>query len=155
MQVGNRQAGFTLIAVLAALAILAFTTQAVLFNLSQQAQREREARLLEIGQGYVDAIGRYYETSPGTRKAWPQTLEDLLEDKRWVSTTRYLRQISDDPITRSPQWGLITADGGGIRGVYSLSSETPIRRTEIALNHLTLPAASQYRQWKFVYQPDH
>jgi type II secretory pathway pseudopilin PulG len=147
------QRGFTLLAVMAAMFLLALGTQKVLFVLSQQAQREREAELLQVGAAFAQAIGAYYESSPGTVKRWPANLNDLVDDKRFVGMRRHLRRVYMDPITRSEEWGLVRASDGGIEGVYSLSDASPIRSGALTLGDLRLPAASRYTDWQFVYQP--
>jgi len=147
------QRGFTLLAVLAAMFMLALATQGVMTYVSQQAQREREADLLRIGQAYVQAIGAYYESSPGNNKRWPRVLEDLIEDKRFVGIKRHLREIYSDPVGRSSGWGLILSPDGGISGIHSLSDMRPLRSAAIEAGTLTLPPATRYADWQFVYQP--
>jgi type II secretory pathway pseudopilin PulG len=147
------QRGFTLLAVMAAMFLLALGTQKVMFMLSQQAQREREAELLQVGAAFAQAIGAYYESSPGTVKRWPANLNDLVDDKRFVGMRRHLRRVYMDPITRSEEWGLVRASDGGIEGVYSLSDASPIRSGALTVGDLRLPAASRYTDWQFVYQP--
>jgi type II secretory pathway pseudopilin PulG len=148
-----RQKGFTMIAVIAAMFLLALASQKVMQVVSQQAQREREAQLLQIGAAITQAIGAYYESSPGSIKRWPVALHELTDDSRFVGIRRYLRQIYDDPITRSNQWGLVRTSEGGIMGVYSQSDASPIRTGPVQENGLNLPAASRYTDWQFVYQP--
>lgn len=149
----KRQQGFTMAAVLAAMLILALATQSVMTYVSQQDLREREVDLLRTGQAYAQAIGAYYESSPGNLKRWPQTLEDLTEDKRFVGTRRHIREIYPDPMTRSANWGIVRAADGGIAGVHSVSIAQPIRSAPIELDNLALPAASRYADWQFVYSP--
>jgi type II secretory pathway pseudopilin PulG len=72
MQAGNRpdpkrlndpaEAGFTYIAVLVAMVILSLATQSVVHVVAQQAQRDREAELLRIGQLYQQAIAAGHAT---------------------------------------------------------------------------------------------
>jgi type II secretory pathway pseudopilin PulG len=112
--------GFTYAAVLVAMLVLALATQGVMTFVSQQVQRERESDLLRIGQTYAAAIGAFYEASPGNVKSWPKSLEDLIEDKRFVSVRRHLREVYPDPITRSSNWGL-TATLRSRRSVTPLS----------------------------------
>jgi len=147
------QNGFTLLAVIAALLLLALASNGVLTYVSQQALREREAELLRVGELYAQAIGTYYEASPGGVKRWPRTLEDLVEDQRFVGIKRHLRQIYADPMTRSINWGLVIASDGGLTGVYSRSEAQPIRSAAIELGALTLSPARRYADWQFVYQP--
>jgi type II secretory pathway pseudopilin PulG len=153
MYMAGTQRGFTLLAVMAAMFLLALGTQKVMFVLSQQAQREREAELLQVGAAFAQAIGAYYESSPGTVKRWPANLNDLVDDKRFVGMRRHLRRVYMDPITRSEEWGLVRASDGGIEGVYSLSDASPIRSGALTVGDLRLPAASRYTDWQFVYQP--
>ncbi len=145
--------GFTLVAVLLAMFLLALATQQVMSVVSQQAQREREAELLRIGAEIVRAIGIYHERSPGSIKNWPPSLEALTDDRRFVSLQRPLRRVYADPITRSYDWGLVTAPGGGIAGVYSKSEITPIRVAGTELTELGLGQVQRYSDWKFVYTP--
>lgn len=158
MQVGSatadRQSGFTLIAVLAAMFLLALGSQTVMTWVSEEARREREAALLHIGESYLIAIRSYYEASPGLVKQWPRTLEDLTDDTRFVGIRRHLRRVYADPIRRSPEWGLIPSiDGSGIAGVYSLSEEVPLITIAVDVAGLTVGPAARYVDWKFVYQP--
>lgn len=147
------QSGFIYIAVLVALLMVSLASQSVMTYVSQQVQREREADLLRIGQTYVQAIGAYYEVTPGSVKRWPQTLEDLLEDRRLVTFRRHLREIYPDPITRMADWTLIRSMDGGIAGVRSRSELPPIRSSAMDLGNVKLEAASRYSDWLFVYQP--
>lgn len=145
--------GFTLVAVLLAMFLLALATQQVMGVVSQQAQRERDAELLRIGAEIVRAIGIYHERSPGSIKDWPPSLEALTDDRRFVSLQRPLRRVYADPITRSHDWGLVPAPGGGIAGVYSKSEMTPIRVAGAELTELGLGPVQRYSDWKFVYTP--
>jgi type II secretory pathway pseudopilin PulG len=149
----KQQHGFTMAAVLAAMLIVALSAQGVMTYVSQQAQRERELDLLRIGQAYAQAIGTFYESSPGNLKRWPRSLDDLVEDKRFVGVKRHLREIYADPITRLPDWGMVMSEDGGIAGVYSKADAKPIRSAPIELDAITLPAASRYADWQFVYRP--
>lgn len=156
MQTGKRQTeqkGFTLIAVLVAMLLLALGVSQVTTVASQQAQREREAQLLQIGLAYQQAIGSYYESSPGTMKRWPRDVSDLTDDKRFVTLRRHLRKAYADPVSPGQDWEWIRAADGGIQGVFSPSELAPLRTAALELPSLSLPAASQYRQWQFVYTP--
>jgi type II secretory pathway pseudopilin PulG len=148
-----REQGFTLLAVLAALFLLALASQQVMSVVSQQAQREREAELLRIGAAYQAAIRAYHDQSPGSVKRWPPTLEALLDDRRFVTLQRHLRRLYADPVTRTNTWGLVPAPDGGIAGVYSLSEDRPIRTGGTELAWLGLTEADRYSEWKFVHRP--
>jgi type II secretory pathway pseudopilin PulG len=151
MRAGS-QRGFTLVAVLAAMFILALGTQKVMTFVSTDAQRDREAHLLLVGQAYVRAIGTYYESSPGGIKRWPRSLEDLADDTRFVGIKRHIREVYPDPISRQ-QWGIVASPDGGVAGVYSLSEKKPIRTAALDTGSMTLPAAGRYMDWQFVYIP--
>lgn len=112
---------------------------------SRSRQREKEAELLWIGNQFKQAIGLYYERSPGAAKRYPEKLEDLLEDKRFVTTQRYLRRIYADPITGKPDWDLISAPGGGgIMGVKSRSASRQIG---------PISSVATYANCEFTYEP--
>jgi len=155
MRAGKREEGFTLLAVLAAMAFVALALQSVMTVVSQQAQREREARLIRIGNTIVDAIGSYYRSSPGSVKNWPQSLDDLTSDTRFVDTRRYLREVYADPLTRS-EWGIIRSPDGGVTGVFSRSDAVPLRAVpqQRVGAGVAEPASSRYSDWKFVFTPE-
>lgn len=148
-----RQQGFTMLAVLAALLLLALSLQGVMWVVSTQAQRERELELLRVGSAIRDAIGRYVESSPGVVKQWPPSLEALLDDRRSVVLRRHLRRLYADPIQRSGEWGLVRAPDGGVAGVYSLSQDRSIRTSGVDLAVYGVEPAARYVDWRFVYVP--
>jgi type II secretory pathway pseudopilin PulG len=141
MRAGSHQDGFTLIAVLVAMMFMALALQGVMTIVSQQAQREREAQLQRVGSAIAEAIGSYYRSSPGSVKNFPQSLEDLTQDRRFVDARRYLREVYDDPITRTNRWGIVRGPDGGIAGVFSESADAPIHEGQ------------HYADWKFTFTP--
>jgi alkylation response protein AidB-like acyl-CoA dehydrogenase len=110
---------------------------------SHARQREKEAELIWVGNQFKQAIGLYYQRSPGSVKRYPEKLEDLLEDKRHLTTQRYLRKIYVDPMTGAADWERISAPEGGIMGVRSASKTISIRAELGALNG----------NWRFAYEP--
>lgn len=146
-----RQRGFTYLAVLFAVAILGAVLGASAVVWHAQAQRDKEQELLFIGHAYRQAITQYYEKTPGTAKQFPKKLEDLLEDKRQVRLTRYLRKLYLDPMTASKEWGLVTGPGESIVGVYSRSSRAPIKTGKFDEVDKDFNGASSFMDWKFVY----
>ncbi|MCR5881421.1 hypothetical protein LRS03_00490 [Rhizobacter sp. J219] len=82
-----------------------------------QARRQQTAELDWIGEQYVQALGSYYHSSPGSVKVYPATLTELLEDRRFLFMRRHLRQIYRNPFTGKPDWEPIVGAGGGIVGV--------------------------------------
>lgn len=151
---GKVQGGFTYIAVLAALLLMSLGTQGVMLVVSQQAQREREEVLLNVGTTYARAIGSYYRATPGSIKRWPATLEELLEDKRLLQVHRHIRELYPDPMTRSMDWELVPAPEGGIQGIRSRSSKVPLRTGPVAVDEFLLSSATRYADWTFLYQPE-
>lgn len=122
MSSGNgRQRGFTYLAALLLVAVSGASLAAYASAWSHARQREKERELHWIGNQFKQAIGLYYQRSPGGVKRYPELLDDLLEDKRFVSRQRYLRRIYSDPITGKPDWNVVPAPAGGIMGVASRS----------------------------------
>ena len=150
MQPGSlraQQGGFTLVAVLAAVAVLGIGLAAFGPHWALESQRERELELLRVGQTYAQAIDSYYRLSPGAAKQYPRRLEDLLHDARMVGTYRHLRKLYPDPM--GGEWGLVKDANGGIQGVFSTSTEAPLRTLPLQTPLLMLPAATRYDQWIF------
>ena len=116
-------------------------------------QREKEAELLYIGQQFRQAIGNYYQSSPGMLKRYPAKLEDLLLDRRFVGIKRHLRRIYTDPFTRQAEWGLVRDADGAIMGVHSLHDAQPIKQGGFREIDVALAGARNYRNWQFVYYP--
>lgn len=120
---------------------------------SQQASRERELELLRVGAAYARAIGSYYEDSPGARKTYPTELSQLLEDPRFVGTRRHLRQLYEDPVTRSRDWEVLRRPDGTIEGVRSRSERQPARTGQVEASGVRVGPAQRYSDWLFVYTP--
>jgi len=153
MNSGNRQQGFTYLAALFLVGLVGLGLAAIAELWSHARQREKEAELLWIGNQFKQAIGLYYQRSPGAVKRFPEKLEDLLEDRRYLSMQRYLRKIYADPISGKPAWGFVAAPGGGIMGIYSTAEGKPIRSVPPARDDQFAASAAFYRDWRFVYEP--
>lgn len=149
----RRQSGFTYLALLFIVATLGalLALTGVVWSTAQQRVKERE--LLFVGNAYRTAIGLYYERAPGALKHYPQTLDALLLDTRQLATTRYLRRLYIDPLTATPQWGVVRAPDGGIMGVYSLADVSTIKRSNFDERDKTFEGAVTYAGWRFVYEP--
>lgn len=153
MSAGRREQGFTLAGALLALAVAGAGMAAYGEIASHAAQREKEQELLFVGNQFRQAIGAYYERTPGAVKRFPQNLEELLEDKRYPMPQRHLRRIYADPMTGKAGWGTVPAPGGGIMGVYSLSQAQPIKSGAFAPRDQTFGHAQRYSDWQFTYIP--
>ncbi len=118
-----------------------------------QAQREKEAELLFIGDQYRQAIERYYRLTPGTAKQYPPSFDVLLLDPRFPTTVRHLRRLYRDPITGSEQWGLEKTADGGISGVHSLSDKEPRKKSGFSAVYADFEGKTKYADWIFKAMP--
>src|SRR5437763_10729696 len=79
----NSQAegGFTLVALLAVMSLLALFALAAAENVRQQSQREREKEAIFRGEQVSDAIRKYYVDYKGARgvSSLPTSMDQLLE----------------------------------------------------------------------------
>lgn len=146
-----RQRGFTYVGLLlVAMSSAALAAAASLWSID--SRRDKEAELLFVGGQFTQAIAAFRERTPaGQMQRFPRTLEELLDDKRWPTTRRHLRQVHVDPMTGRREWGIVDAPGGGVLGVYSLSQAQPVKRGGFAPEHEDFAAADSYRGWRFVY----
>jgi type II secretory pathway pseudopilin PulG len=146
--------GFTyVIAMLLVAALAVIAVRGIQITLTSE-RREKEIQLLEAGSAYYAAIKSYYDTSPGTAKAYPPTLEALLLDERKTAMQRHLRKLYRDPLTGSKEWGLVAAPGGGVMGVFSLSIRRPLKTGGFPAGMRVVENAATYLEWQFVYQPN-
>jgi type II secretory pathway pseudopilin PulG len=149
----GREHGFSYMVALFAVAIIGVMSTRAMQNLQTMEQREREDDLLFVGQAYLRAIAQYHDQSPGTVKRYPPDLQSLLLDERAVRVRRPLRRLYSDPVGKSNQWGTVEAPDGGVMGVYSLSPQTPVKRTGFPAALEQFEGATSYQDWKFVYIP--
>lgn len=145
------QQGYTYLWVLFAVAFLGvgLSSAGVVWHFAQQREKERE--LLFIGSAFRAAITQYYDRSPGAVKQYPRELSDLIKDPRYPSTQRYLRKIYRDPITGKTEWGLVKSPTDEIMGVYSPSTDKPIKVKGFRAADQAFEGKSSYAEWKFVY----
>ncbi len=76
---------------------------------------------------------------------YPETLEELLEDKRGLVTRRHLRKICVGPMTGRAEWGLVRV-GGRIVGVHSLSDATPVKQSNFDVDFVGFESARSLRE---------
>lgn len=127
-QIGNKDnlvlkqadKGFTYLMLLFGIALQGVSLAGAGALWSAQARHNKNLELDFIGEQYIGAIDSYYNSTPGEVKKYPQNLEDLVLDTRYLFTKRHLRKIYADPFTKQTEWGLIRSTEGGIQGVYSL-----------------------------------
>jgi type II secretory pathway pseudopilin PulG len=152
-QTREHERGFTYLWILLAVSILGASLGAAAESWATAQRREKERQLLFVGNEYRQAIGRYYEATPGPAKRFPPTLEALLKDPRHPGTMRHLRKLYLDPISGKDEWGLVEGVGGGIAGVYSLSEERPLKVANFSGDDRDFEGREKYAEWIFAYQP--
>lgn len=145
----QRQSGVTYLWMLFLVAILSLGLGKTIDIYLTTIQREREADLLIVGRLYREAIRQYYVSGPGGVRKYPQRLEDLLRDPRHLVKRRYLRKLYLDPMTGR---GLepILAPEGGIWGVKSLSTKSPIKTSGFHEADAKYTNAPNYQHWTFI-----
>lgn len=149
----GRSRGYTYLLMLFSVAIVGAVLASGGVVWRQEAQRARERELLLIGEEFRQAIGLYYERTPGGMKRYPEKLEELLGDDRYVSLQRYLRRVYRDPMTAKTEWGFVKGPGNSIIGVYSLAKGKPKKATGFGDINVGFEEALSYSDWKFVYIP--
>ena len=100
---GNR--GYTLVALIVGLTVMAILIAGVLPMASAESQRDKEAELIFRGFQYAEGI-RNFRRRYGR---YPNTLKEMFEMR-----PRTLRKLWKDPMTNSDKWGLITAAGAPV-----------------------------------------
>jgi len=146
-----RANGFTYAGVLIAVALVGLSLAVTGEVWQTTVQREKERELLFVGDEIRRAITQYYESTPGTGKQFPKSLDDLLRDSRYPTTRRYLRKVYLDPLTGRREWGLVKGPGDGIMGVYSLSRKTPLKRVNFPHEYASFNNAESFAAWQFAY----
>jgi type II secretory pathway pseudopilin PulG len=124
------QRGFTLLILLFFVVLLGAAAAGAGVVWHSRAMREKEAELLAVGVEFARALASYHAVQPDPVLGWPEHLEDLLEDKRFLTVKRHLRRIYRDPMTKDTEWGLVR-QGGRIIGIHSLSEGEPIRSANL------------------------
>jgi type II secretory pathway pseudopilin PulG len=128
MQAGKEtcanQNGFTYLILLFSIAILGFglATTGVIWSTESRLSKERELEF--IGQEFIRAIESYYNSTPGEVKSYPKTLDELVNDTRFLFTKRHLRKIYRNPFTQKTDWNYIVSPLGGITGIEIRLNET-------------------------------
>lgn len=113
----RRQTGFTYLGLLLAVALIGVGLVAASEVWTTVARRQKLEQLEFVGQQFVQAIGSFYESTPGPVKRYPKTLTDLVEDRRSPVVRRHLRQVYLNPFSGRADWEVIVAADGGVAGV--------------------------------------
>jgi len=110
------QAGYTLVALLALMTILALFAMAIAPSMQQQAEREREKEAIFRGEQVADAIRDYYRYRVALNRvagdqALPTSMDQLLEGlpiPGGAKTRQILRaSAAHDPLTTEGEWRFI------------------------------------------------
>jgi type II secretory pathway pseudopilin PulG len=145
------QRGFTYLGVLFIISVLGLTAAMASVVWSTVQRRENEKQLVFAGRQFQAAIELYGQRAQGSDMRFPRELQDLMRDPRAVDVRRFLRQIYVDPMTGENEWGLVRLPDGGIVGVHSLSSRTPLRSGLSAVASVRAGEdAESYRDWRFI-----
>ena len=148
----RRLGGFTYIVLLMLIAAMSAASLACVQLMSVAIRRDKERELLFVGNQFRNAIRLYYRNAKGGAMRYPRSLEDLLKDPRFPDTRRYLRRIYLDPISNSSQWGLLKGPSGEILGVYSMSSEEPLKKSNFSLIDHLFEGSKHYSDWVFAIE---
>ncbi len=93
----NSQRGYMMITLMLAVALVTIGLLAVLPDIKQQIQRDREEELRHRGTAYMRAIQHFYRKF----NRYPTTLEELEN----TNNVRFLRKRYKDPMSRDPKTG--------------------------------------------------
>ena len=145
----GRIQGFTYIVLLIVVAVMGIALATAGMVWSTAMKREKEQELLFIGGQFRNALNQYYRNSPAQSARYPMSLDDLLQDPRYPGTRRYLRKIYVDPVSGSPDWGLVRGANGEVIGVHSLSLEEPLKKSNFSLADKDFEDKAQYSDWEF------
>jgi type II secretory pathway pseudopilin PulG len=144
--------GFSYPAALLMVVVISISLMTAHQQWSTIMKREREKQLLFRAGQIEKAIGLYYNNSANGSVQYPRQLEYLLKDNRHLGVKRYLRKLYKDPMTMEGDWGVIYDGKGGIKGVFSRSSEEPIKTGGFIERYKLFENKKKYSDWKFVYE---
>lgn len=150
----NNGQGFTYLGALIIVVILSISLTAASKYWSTVVQREREKELIFRGDKIRRAIESYYKSAPAGRIfAYPQSLQSLIKDERYLDTRKHIRKIYLDPMAEDGEWALVRDSKGGIKGVFSRSKKKPIKVGNFPSEYFDFEKAKTYADWKFVFLP--
>jgi type II secretory pathway pseudopilin PulG len=113
---GRSERGYTLVALLALMSVVALFAMAVAPRVSQQAQRDREVETIYRGEQVAEAIRLHYrwrltQGRPPGDQALPSSMEDLLDGipiPGGAKNRQILRaSAARDPLTLEGEWRFI------------------------------------------------
>lgn len=145
--------GFTYPVALLLVVVMSISLMVVQRQWSTIIKREKEKELFFRAEQIVRGIESYYLSSPGGPKTYPKSFENILKDNRFMTLKRHLRRLYKDPLTKDEQWGIVYDGKGGIKGVFSRSTEKPMKTGGFSKEYKSFEKKTRYSDWKFVYEP--
>jgi type II secretory pathway pseudopilin PulG len=145
----QREYGFSYLALLMTVALIGVLTAGAVSSGATMQRRVVEDELLFVGAQFKKAFESYYAATPSGGHPYPRRLDDLLRDSRYPTPRRHLRKIFPDPLSGEAVWGLVEVPGGGIMGVYSLATGTPIRVAGFSDEFASFVGKQRYVDWVF------
>ncbi|MEK6333395.1 MAG: hypothetical protein AABM67_00495 [Acidobacteriota bacterium] len=132
LQQWRTERGYTLVALLTVMSLIALFALAAAPQVRQQAQREREKEAIFRGEQVAEAIRSYYRFrgAQGTNSL-PTSMEQLLEGiPRGTKKLQILRaEAARDPLSSTGEWKLVSATsqelGEFVRSVTVYSGGVP------------------------------
>jgi len=133
----HTDAGYTLVALLALMTVLAISLTAAAPIMKQQAQRERELETIRRGEEVADAIRDFYRLSKPPKL--PTSMDELVEGAN-VGRSKKLQVLrasaARDPLTEKGEWRLIrtTATNSSlcdfVAALTKYNEGTPVLRSD-------------------------
>ncbi len=145
--------GFTYISALIMIAIASIALTEAVRLWQTVAKREREEELIFRGDQIRRAITSYATSTDQGALQYPRGFSDLLKDPRFPGVKRHLRKLYRDPMTDDGKWGLILAEGGGFKGVFSKSEHIPLKTSNFPKEYVSFEKRNKYSDWKFQHSP--
>src|SRR5437867_1663331 len=147
-RLGN-QRGATYLFAMFSVVVMGLTLSLAAKQWKMVVQREQEADLLAKGIEIQSALEAYSNTIKAGRnmpgEVYPLSLAELTKPPKPL-----LRKVYKDPMGRW-DWEYLRAPNGGIRGVRSRSTATPIKKREFPLAVRHFEGLPRYSDWVFQY----
>jgi type II secretory pathway pseudopilin PulG len=143
------EAGYTLVALLALMTLLAMFAAAAAPSIVQQAQREREKEAIFRGEQVADAIRGYYRAKNlRGDTGLPTSIDQLLEGVQIPGRTKKLQILrpsaARDPLSSSGEWRLVKPRSPEITDfvrqlmIYTANVLPPTRDSQLAAVQSTM-----------------
>ena len=146
----GKQAGYTYMALLLALAVISMTVGLGASMLTNSVRRDKEEDLLYAGDQIRQAIERYHALNLTGQYPYPRDLDALLRDPFQPGLKRHLRRVYLDPISPAEDWVLIRDERRGIIGVHSSSTREPLKTGGFPKEYENFRNAKTYADWHFI-----